>query len=110
MKFELKHTFDAPVDKVVMAMFDPTLFEHLQANMRRTMQKIEPIDRNEDAESIRRRTRYTPVPLIERIGPKKVPPGAMAFVEESRFDKRARRLDFDNIPDQSTLRRLLVNK
>ena len=109
MKFELKHTFDAPIDAVVAAMFDPKLFDHLKSNMK-TIQGIDPIERNEDDGIIRRRTRYTPVPLIKKIGPKTVPPGAMAFVEDSKFDKRAKRLDFENIPDMNTLRRLLVNK
>jgi Protein of unknown function (DUF2505) len=109
MKFELKHTFDAPVDAVIAAMFDPKLFDHLKANMK-TIQAIDPIERTEDDGTIRRRTRYTPVPLIKKIGPKQVPPGAMAFVEDSRFDKRARRLEFENIPDMSTLRKLLVNR
>ena len=109
MRFELKHTFDAPIDSVVAAMFDPNLFDHLKSNMK-TITKIEPLDRNEDDGTIRRRTRYTPVPLIKKIGPKTVPPGAMAFVEDSKFDKRAKRLEFENIPDMNTLRKLLVNK
>jgi hypothetical protein len=109
MKFELKHTFDAPVDAVITAMFDPAVFEHLKQNMT-TIKDIQPIERTEDAGTIRRRTRYTPVPLIKKVGPKQVPPAALAFIEDSRFDKGARRLEFDNIPDQSTLRKLLVNR
>src|SRR5215510_9575292 len=109
MRFELKHTFDAPMGSVVAAMFDPKVFDHLKSNMT-TITNIEPIERTEDDGVIRRRTRYFPVPLIKKIGPKTVPPGAMAFVEDSRFDKRANRLEFENIPDMNTLRRLLVNK
>jgi hypothetical protein len=75
-----------------------------------TITAIDPIERNEDDGTIRRRTRYTPVPLIKRIGPKEVPPAALAFIEDSRFDKRAKRLEFENIPDMNTLRKLLVNK
>jgi hypothetical protein len=110
MKFELKHTFDAPLDAVVAAMFDPALFEHLKQNMKSTMVDIQPIERKEDDGAVRRRTRYVPVPLIRRVGPKEVPPGAMAFIEDSTFDKRQRRLSFENIPDMGTLRKLLVNK
>jgi hypothetical protein len=109
MKFELKHTFDAPVDAVIAAMFDPALFAHLKKNMS-TMRDIQAVERTEDGSTIRRRTRYTPEPLIKHIGPKEVPPGAMAFIEDSRFDKQARRLEFENIPDMQTLRKLLVNK
>ncbi|HJZ85311.1 MAG TPA: DUF2505 family protein [Polyangia bacterium] len=109
MRFELKHTFDAPIDAVLAAMFDPGLFDHLKKNMS-TIHDIQPIERTEDEGTIRRRTRYTPVPLIKRVGPKQVPPGAMAFIEDSRLDKRARRLEFENIPDLATLRKLLVNK
>src|SRR5215813_6262788 len=109
MNFSLKHIFDAPVESVIAAMFDPALFDHLKKNMS-TMQDIQPVERTEDETQIRRRTRYVPVPLIKRIGPKEVPPGAMAFIEDSRFEKRGRRLDFENIPDVGTLRKLLVNK
>ena len=48
-----------------------------------TIQDIQPIERTEDDAQIRRRTRYTPVPLIKKVGPKTVPPGAMAFIEDS---------------------------
>jgi hypothetical protein len=109
MKFELKHTFDAPIDDVVAAMFDPALFEHLKQNMA-TLHDVKPLDRKEDATAIERKTRYMPEPLIKRVGPKEVPPGAMAFIEESHFDKGARRLSFENIPDVATLRKFLVNR
>jgi hypothetical protein len=109
MKFELKHTFNAPADAVVAAMFDPALLEYLPKHMT-TMREVVPIERNEDERSIRRRTRFVPEPLIKRVGPKEVPPGAMAWVEESRFDKGARRLEFDNIPDLGPVRKLLENR
>jgi hypothetical protein len=109
MRFEVKHTFDATVDDVIAAMFDPALLPHLAQAMS-TMRSIEPIDRTEDDATIRRRTRYTPEPLIKKVGPKEVPPGAMAWTEESRFDKRAKRLEFDNIPQVDTIRKLMINR
>src|SRR5690349_8848295 len=108
MKFDLTHTFEAPVDAVIAAMFDPALFDHLKTNMT-TIRAIEPLDRNEDATSVRRRTRFIPEPLIKKIGPKEVPAGAMAWVEESRFDKAHKRIEFENIADQPQVRKLLVN-
>src|SRR5947207_2015192 len=109
MKFELKHTFDAPRDAVIAAMFDPALLDHLKKEMS-TIREIQTLERNDDATSLRRRIRYTPEPLIKKIGPKEVPPGAMAWVEQSRFDKAAQRLEFENIPDMNTVRKLLTNK
>jgi len=109
MRFELKHTFDASIDALIAAMFDPALFDHLKKNMS-TIQDIQPIERTEDDGTIRRRTRYTPVPLITMVGPTHVPAAAMAFIEDLRFDKRAQRLEFENLPDMPTLRKLLVNR
>src|SRR5438045_1748976 len=104
MKFELKHSFDAPVEAVIAAMFDPTLLDYLPKHMT-TLREVASLERNEDDRSIRRRTRFVPEPLIKKVGPKEVPPGAMAWVEESRFDKGSRRLDFTNIPEMGTVRK-----
>lgn len=110
MKFELKHTFDAPIDLVTREFMNPDLFPHLAKNMPKTMVAIEPVERNEDNGTLKRKTRYKPQPLIKSIGPKKITSDMMAFVEESTFDKSARTLKFKNVPDSGRLRSLLVNE
>src|SRR6185436_13836152 len=69
-----------------------------------------PIDRQEDANTIRRKTKYQPVPLIKKIGPKEVPPHWMAWIEDSNYDRRAHRMDFVNVPTTEKIRNLLENK
>jgi hypothetical protein len=109
MKFEVSHTFDADIDAVEKAIFDPALPAFLLKEMK-LVTIIEPLDRQEDASSIRRKTKYQPVPLIKKIGPKEVPPHWMAWIEESTYDRRARRMDFVNIPTTEKIRNLLENK
>lgn len=110
MKFELKHTFDHPVDVVTREFLNPALFPHLQANMPKTMVAIAPVECTDQGGTVTRKTRYKPQPLIKSIGPKKVTPEMMAWVEESTFDKAARVLKFKNVPDSGRLRSLLVNE
>ena len=86
MKFELKHTFDAPVDVVTREFMNPDLLPHLAANMPKTMVAIKPVERAEKDGKITRRTHYTPQPLIRSIGPKKITPEMMAWIEESFHD------------------------
>ena len=109
MKFEVSHTFNADIEAVEKAMFDPALPAFLVKEMK-LVTIIEPLDRQEDASTIRRKTKYQPVPLIKSIGPKQVPPHWMAFIEESTYDRRAHRMDFANIPTTEKIRNLLENK
>src|SRR4030095_9222892 len=108
MHFELKHTFDAPVGEVIEAMFDPTLADYLRANMK-LIRDIRPVERVEEGGLVRRKVRYVPVPLIQSVGPKKIPPEALAFIEESTFDRQARRITFKNIAEHEKVRKHLEN-
>ena len=47
MKFEVSHTFNADIDTVEKAMFDPELVPFLLKEMK-LMTIIEPLDRQED--------------------------------------------------------------
>ena len=108
MKFELRHTFDGDLAAVEAALLDPALPAYLKQHMK-LVTEIAPLERQDEGETVRRRVRYVPVPLIQHIGPKKVPPGAMAWVEESTYDRRAHRMEFRNISDHPKLRSLLDN-
>jgi hypothetical protein len=108
MHFELKHVFDAPVEQVLEAMFDPALAEFLKANMK-SIRDVKPMERVEEGNVVRRKVRYVPTPIISSVGPKKIPPEALAFIEESTFDKAARRMQFKNIGEHAKVRKHLEN-
>jgi hypothetical protein len=98
MKFELKHTFDAPVDKVIDAMTDPAFPEFMKSHMK-LMSDIKPVDRKEEGGRLSWRLRCVPVPMIKKVGPKEVPPEALAFMQESTIDRAAKRIDFKNVAE-----------
>jgi hypothetical protein len=108
MHFQLRHTFDAPVDVVLDAMLDPGVADYLKSHMK-LMSDIKPIERSEENGKVRRRVRYVPVPLIKSVGPKQIPPEALAFVEESTFDRAAKRITFKNVGEHEKVRKHLEN-
>jgi|SRR5579871_2006170 len=108
MHFELKHTFDAPVAEVLDAMFDPQLAEFLKQHMK-LIKDVKPIERVEEGGTVKRRVRYVPVPFIQSVGPKKISPELLAFVEESTFDRQAKRITFKNVGEHERVRKHLEN-
>jgi len=46
MRFELKHSFDAPVDAVMDAMIDPAFPDFMKQHMK-LMSDIKPVERKE---------------------------------------------------------------
>ena len=109
MKFEYKHQFDVPVDQLIEAMFNPDLPEVLTEKMT-TVIKIEVLERDENDQVIKRRVKYTPVPMIKKIGTKKITPESMVFVEESSFDKGRKSMTFANIPSHPKIRAKMSNE
>src|SRR5437773_416007 len=96
MHFELKHTFDAPVEAVISAMTDPAFPEFMKTHMK-MMSDIRPLERKELDGRLEWKLRCVPVPLIKRVGPKEVPPEALAFIQESSLDRQSQRLHFRNV-------------
>jgi hypothetical protein len=96
MHFELKHTFDAPVDAVLDGMSDPGFPDFMKANMK-SITDMKSIERSEAGGTLSWKLRVVPVPLIKKVGPREVPPEALAFVQESTLDRAGRRLSFKNI-------------
>ncbi len=109
MKFEYRHTFDTSAERLVEALFDPDLAPFLSEHMT-TIVSIEPMERTEDEQRIRRKVKYVPVPMISKIGPKKITPESMQWVEESSFDKARRVMTFENIPTHPKVRAKMVNR
>ena len=96
MKFELKHTFDASVDEVIAGLSDPAFPDFMKANMK-SISDMKPVDRKENGDRLEWKLRVVPVPIIKRVGPKEVPPEALAFVQESVLDRTAKRVTFKNV-------------
>jgi hypothetical protein len=108
MHFELKHTFDAPVQAVVDGMADPAFPAFMKQHMK-MMSDIQSLDRKEAGDRLEWRLRCVPVPIIKKVGPKDVPPEALAFVQESSLDRAAKRLSFKNIAEHPKVKKHLEN-
>lgn len=98
MRFELKHTFEAGVDAVIEGYTDPAFPEYMKQHMK-SMSDIRPIDRHDAAGQLKWRLRCVPTPIIRKVGPKEVPPEALAFVQETSFDRAQKRATFRNIAE-----------
>ncbi len=108
MHFDLKHTFDAPVDVVIAAMSDPSYFDFMKQNMK-LMSDIKSVERKEEGDRLTWKLRCVPIPIIKKLGPKDVPPEALAFIQESSLDKASKRLSFKNIGEHHQVRKHLEN-
>jgi hypothetical protein len=109
MHFEFTHRFRAPVDKVQEAMLDEAfpafLLQHHPKMIEASVQS-----RERTGNVVKRKVRYRPKPIIESVGPKKIPPDYLAFIEESTFDLDKHRLDFNNVPVVPGVARHLSNR
>src|SRR5437899_2936788 len=108
MNFKLEHTFDAPIDAVMAALADPAFPAFLRGRMK-SMQSIDPVDRKEEAGSVQWRLRCVPTPIIKSVGPKRISPESLAFVQEMRLDPKARRASFKNVAEHPRVRAHLEN-
>lgn len=108
MHFELKHTFDASVDEVIEAMSDPKFPEFMKQHMK-MMSDIKPVDRKDEGGRLQWKIRCVPTPIIKSVGPKQIPPEALAFVQESSLDRAAKRLSFKNVAEHPRVLKHLEN-
>ncbi len=106
MHFEIKHTFDAPVEKVIEGLTDPAFPTFMKEHMK-LMSDITPVDRKEGEGRLDWRIRCVPVPMIKRVGPKEVPPEALAFIQESSLDRAAKKLTFRNLAEHPKVKKHL---
>jgi hypothetical protein len=108
MHFELKHTFDASIDAVLDGMSDPEFPAFMKAHMK-MMTDIKPVDRKEQNGQLAWKLRCVPVPMIKKVGPKEVPPEALAFVQESTLDRAAKKVTFRNVAEHPKVLKHLEN-
>ena len=109
MHFKLEHTLDSTIDNVEKLMFDKEYYEFLKAN-HSGVRDIEVIEQTFGQEAIRRQVKYTPKPIIEKVGPKKIPVEAMIFMEHSTYDRGRHRLSFRNVPAMRLVRERMTNE
>jgi len=109
MHFEIEHIFDAPVEAVEAAMFHPEyntfLIERSDLLTSAALKSLE-----DDGMRIRRRVQLAPRPAFDHIGTKKVEPHWFEFVEESTWDRRARKFLFENVPTTEKIRKRIINR
>ncbi len=109
MKFEIKHSFPCSPEALLEILIHPRLAEALVPNMA-DLVEMELLERTEEGTTITRRARYQPTPLIKRVGPKKVEPRWMEWIEHSTADRGRRLITFENVPRVPQIARLLTNR
>jgi hypothetical protein len=107
--FSVVHTFRAAPHVVAEAMLDPALPGFLREH-HEMIEDAASEEHRDDGALVQRRVRYRPRPFLERLGPKKIPPEYLAFVEETTFDRRSLTGSFENRALRAAVRRHLVNR
>ncbi len=108
MRFESRQRIMGTVDEVERAMLDQRYLDFLLKH-HGVLLEVQLLELKDEGDKVKRRVRYRPKPVIEAIGPKKVPPEYFAFVETSTYDKRKKELTFTNVPTSNTISKMLVN-
>jgi len=108
MKYKFEHEFPFDRKTVVAAMFEQGVGEALKPAMK-TVLEIETLARDEKDGRITRRVRYLPVPAIKSVGPKKVEPRWMEWIEESEADLATGAISYRNVPTTHKIADLLRN-
>ena len=108
MKFKLESMLDSSLDNVENLMFSEEYYVYLKSN-HSAVDDIEVIEQTFEDDRVVREIKYTPRPIIRKIGPKEVPKEAMVFFEHSTYDRRRHILDFENVPGISWVAKRLKN-
>jgi len=108
MQFEIEHRFDATPDQLLEVSLHPRLSEVLVPEMENLVE-MELLSDERSEGSCSRQVRYRPEPIIRKIGPKKVEPRWMEFVEHSNANLTERRIEYKNIPRVDTVAKILEN-
>jgi hypothetical protein len=108
MFFEVEHLFEAPIESVEAAMFHPEYYDSL-GEQHDVLHGLSAESQEDSGAHIHRRVHYRPKPAFDHIGPKRVPAHWFEFVEESTWDKRTRKLTFDNVPVTDKVKARFMN-
>lgn len=108
MRFEARHRLNGTVEEVERALFDDRYLDFVIAH-HGVLLEAQVLEKKEEGSKLKRRVRYLPRPVIERIGPNTVPPEWFAFIEDSTWDRARRELTFKNTPTSKAIEGLLHN-
>lgn len=108
MRFQVRQRIQGTVEEVERSMLDPRYCDFLLQH-HGVLLEVQSLERREDGDRVHRKVRYRPKPVIESIGPKKVPPEWFAFVESSTYDRKRKELTFTNTPTSGQISKMLVN-
>jgi len=108
VRFETKQRISGSVDEVERALLDERYLDYLLEH-HGVLLEVKLLDRQEKGDTVHRKVRYRPRPVIRTIGPKTVPPEWFAFVETSTYDRKRKELRFTNAATSEAIRSLLVN-
>ncbi len=109
MKYRMEHEFPCDGATLLRTLFDRGIVERLLPRLTR-ITEAETLSWSEENGRIRRRVRYLPVPAIRSVGPKKVEPRWMEWIEESEADPAAGIVTYRNVPTTPGVARLLKNR
>jgi len=108
VKFRIENIIEALLEKVESSLFSEEYMRFLEKT-HPGVNRIELIEQKKENGKIRRIIKYTPKPIIERVGPKKVPESALVFTEHSTYDLNKHVLEFENVPAMSLVRERFRN-
>jgi hypothetical protein len=108
MRFESRARYTGTLDEVQNALLDERYFDFLVKH-HGVLLEAQLLEKKDEGTKVTRRVRYRPKPVIEAIGPKKVPVEYFAFVEESSFDKVSHVMTFKNTPTTKGIADMLIN-
>jgi len=109
MKYRVEHEFPCDQKTLMAEMFRNGIIEALKPRMA-TIQEAETLSWEERNGVLRRRVRYLPVPKIASVGPKKVEPRWMEWVEESEVRLDTGTASYVNVPTTGRVAELLKNR
>ena len=108
MRFEKTQHIDGTVEEVERALLSEE-YLHFLLKHHGVLLEVQLLDHKDHGDTIARKVRYRPKPVIDSIGPKKVPAEWFAFVETSTWDKTRKELQFSNTPTSNKIASMLVN-
>ena len=108
MKFRFEHDFPCSREFLLETMFEEGLIEVLKPSLTLVLEG-EGLEWEKTPRGVRRRVRYLPVPKIRAVGPKKVDPLWMEWVEESEVDFERGVGKYRNVPTTDWVANRLKN-
>ncbi|HEV8323964.1 MAG TPA: DUF2505 family protein [Myxococcota bacterium] len=111
MKFSLKHTFDATIERYERALFHPALMDFLVPRMP-GVKAVEVLEHVEENGVVRRKRRFIPnAPASLPVFARGVKPEMMQWVEDSVYERATHLFRYENVPNiPPSYRSWFVNK